>query len=71
MKKILLSIFCLINFGLFAQISDTLIAPSHITDVTVFFSGAQVSREVNYHSIKILHITNIIKYPSYARLYID
>lgn len=52
MKNILFLFLSLFVFGAFAQSSDTLIAESKIKDVNLFFSGAEVSREVTFNAKK-------------------
>lgn len=50
MKNILFLFLSLFVFGAFAQSSDTLIAESKIKVVNLFFSGAEVSREVTFNA---------------------
>ncbi|NPD45372.1 MULTISPECIES: DUF4139 domain-containing protein [unclassified Lentimicrobium] len=52
MKNILFLFLSLFTFGAFAQGSDTLIAESKIKEVNLFFSGAEVSREVTFNAKK-------------------
>lgn len=52
MKNILFLFLSLFTFGVFAQSSDTLIAESKIKEVNLFFSGAEVSREVTFNAKK-------------------
>lgn len=56
MKTILLSIFSLSAISLFALKIDTLTLESKITDVTVFFNGAQVERSINLKQLKGKHV---------------
>lgn len=46
MKSIIVILLSLITLSAYSSITDTIQAKSKITDVTVFFSGAQVSRDV-------------------------
>lgn len=52
MKKSILILLSVLSFGAFSQINDTTRTSSKIAQVSVFFSGAEVTREVNYAAKK-------------------
>jgi len=52
MKKYFLFFLSICSVMLFGQSTDTTITSSKINQVTVFFSGAQITRQVEYQSIK-------------------
>ncbi len=62
MKKIILILLVLLSQRAFCVI-DTLWVNSKITDVTVFFSGAQISRQVDLKSLKGKHFLVVDNLP--------
>jgi len=61
MKKLFIILLSILSIGVFSQTNDTISTQSKITDVTVFFSGAQISRQVEFKANKGVHILHIDK----------
>ncbi len=63
MRNVLLIVVLLITVNLYGNEVDTLVVNSKIKDVTVFFDGAQISREVEVNVTKGKHLLVIEKLP--------
>lgn len=64
MKKILLILSLLITVNSYSNEIDTLKLNSQIKDVTVFFDGAQITREVKINIVKGKHLLVFEKLPA-------
>ena len=63
MKNLLLILLSLITLNVFCSSIDTIQVESKITDVTVFFSGAQITRNIDVKLFKGKHLIVIDKLP--------
>ena len=59
MKKSFLILLSILTISVFGQITDTINTKSKISNVTVFFNGAQVHRQVSFNATKGSHILRI------------
>jgi len=63
MKNLLIILLSLITLNVFCSSIDTIQVESKITDVTVFFSGAQITRNIDVKLTKGKHLIVIDKLP--------
>ena len=63
MKKLIVILLTLISVNAFTSTIDTIQVKSEITDVTVFFTGAQISRHIDLSVSKGGYLILVDKLP--------